>query len=414
VLEGLTVDAFETTIAVTDPTAARTVTLPNADSNTVQPLTCGGTDKVSAIAGTGVITCTADQGGAGGDSMEVEDGDNAGTFTAIVTTGRFEDSADINFVNTTNDISGVIRADSVGMPADTTGNYIASLTNGTGLTGFPAAAENATGTPAFDFSQTLAGNPAFNAEECVSTLDGTGGGGFLCEGNVGANTNEQLHLFPALDGVDTTDFIATATSSPATVGQVLRVTGTGTGNWGALDLADADAITGDIPDANLSAAVSLLGQTIDDTEMTAEDFGSFTCTAGEDGCTIDAGSVDSGKLAVANKQLTKSIPIFDPTTALTNKVQFYWAAAVTLQEVTCSSLPAASTVTIQLDERAEATPNMAGTNSLTASLVCDDTSETTTAFADSAIAAEVPHNLQIISVAGTPTAVRIHIRAQIN
>ncbi len=72
VFEGLTADAFETTLVVTDPTAARSFTLPNADSNSVQPLTCSGTDKVSAISTLGVVTCTADAGGAGsGDNITV-------------------------------------------------------------------------------------------------------------------------------------------------------------------------------------------------------------------------------------------------------------------------------------------------------------------------------------------------------
>ncbi|HSA92502.1 MAG TPA: right-handed parallel beta-helix repeat-containing protein [Terriglobales bacterium] len=64
--EGSTLDSFKTTFSITDPTANRTVTIPNADSATVQPLTCSGTDKVSAISSAGVITCTADQGGGGG------------------------------------------------------------------------------------------------------------------------------------------------------------------------------------------------------------------------------------------------------------------------------------------------------------------------------------------------------------
>ena len=69
-------------------------------------------------------------------------------------------------------------------------------------------------TIALKYSDTLAADPALNAEECVFTTDGTGGGGFLCEGTV-ANTNEQLYLFPALDGVDTTSFIALGDSSGA-------------------------------------------------------------------------------------------------------------------------------------------------------------------------------------------------------
>lgn len=60
---------FDATLTTADLTAARTVTFPDAASNTVQPLTCTSTDKVSAIAATGVITCTADSGG-GGASLD--------------------------------------------------------------------------------------------------------------------------------------------------------------------------------------------------------------------------------------------------------------------------------------------------------------------------------------------------------
>ena len=63
VFEGLTADAFETTLVVTDPTAGRTFTLPNANSVAAQILTCGGTDKFSAISALGVFTCSADAGG---------------------------------------------------------------------------------------------------------------------------------------------------------------------------------------------------------------------------------------------------------------------------------------------------------------------------------------------------------------
>jgi len=72
VCEGDTADAFETGLFVIDPTADRVVTVPDADSNTVQPNTCGGTDKISGISSLGVVTCTADAGGAGsGDNGTV-------------------------------------------------------------------------------------------------------------------------------------------------------------------------------------------------------------------------------------------------------------------------------------------------------------------------------------------------------
>ena len=63
--EGATAgNGFETTLTVTDPTADRTFTLPDANSVAVQPQSCGGTDKVSAISAAGVVTCSTDQGGA--------------------------------------------------------------------------------------------------------------------------------------------------------------------------------------------------------------------------------------------------------------------------------------------------------------------------------------------------------------
>ncbi len=81
-----------------------------------------------------------------------------------------------------------------------------------------------TGTVIFDFGKTLAGNPAYNAEECTWTTDGSGGGGVICEGTT-ANTNEQLFLFPAADGADTTNFIVVNANQTTNVeGAALAVT----------------------------------------------------------------------------------------------------------------------------------------------------------------------------------------------
>ncbi len=113
VCEGDTADAFETRITVTDATADRLFTIPNADSVAVQPNTCSGTDKVTGVSSAGVVSCAADEGGAGsGDNIGVEDGDNAGTYTSA-SDANFEDSGDINFtLNTTpspDEISATIR-----------------------------------------------------------------------------------------------------------------------------------------------------------------------------------------------------------------------------------------------------------------------------------------------------------------
>src|SRR3989344_5840435 len=76
----------------------------------------------------------------------------------------------------------------------------------------------------------------------------------VTEGGTGASTLTGL-----LQGNGASAFTAITDSS--TVGQLLRVTGASTYAWGALDLSDTDAITGDLPFANLTqvAANSVLG-----------------------------------------------------------------------------------------------------------------------------------------------------------
>jgi hypothetical protein len=134
ICEGSAADAFEAYIAFTNPTADRTVTIPDAASATVQPITCGGTDKLSSISSAGVATCSADQTSAGSnDSIRVEDGNDAGTFTAA-TDADFGDSGDINFALDTgaspDEITATVRADSVALGTDTTGGYAASSSEG--------------------------------------------------------------------------------------------------------------------------------------------------------------------------------------------------------------------------------------------------------------------------------------------
>lgn len=72
VFEGATADANETTVNITDPTADHTITIPNADTVTVQGSSCSGTDKVTGInASTGAISCSSDlNGSTSGDPAE--------------------------------------------------------------------------------------------------------------------------------------------------------------------------------------------------------------------------------------------------------------------------------------------------------------------------------------------------------
>jgi hypothetical protein len=105
---------------------------------------------------------------------------------------------------------------------------------------------------------------------------------------------------------------------------------------------------------------------------------------------------------------TRSITLFDPVTGDSGRVQIMFPLAVTITRVACS-VKAATSVTIQLDERAAATPDTAGTDVLTAALACDTNEEATSSFANAGIAARVPLALTISAVTGTPDTLRVHI-----
>jgi hypothetical protein len=124
--------------------------------------------------------------------------------------------------------------------------------------------------------------------------------------------------------------------------------------------------------------------------------------------------VDSVDKAVAFSELTmipKDISIEDPDTSASGLVQLTYPFQFTITRIWCST--DVGTVTIQFDERAEATPNTDGTDVMTAVLVCDDDTQATTSFANANIAANVPVNLDIDAVASSPTQVRIHVLGRI-
>jgi len=74
----------------------------------------------------------------------------------------------------------------------------------------------------------------------------------VANGGTGAGTLTGL-----LQGNGTSAF--TAITNSTTIGQALRVTGSNTYAWGAIDLADADAVTGILPDANLETTIDRTG-----------------------------------------------------------------------------------------------------------------------------------------------------------
>lgn len=99
--------------------------------------------SVFVCTGSGWKDIDDDGAGGGGDSLRVEDGDNAGTFTAMAD-ADFDDSGDINFTRAAGPpdvITATVRADSVALTTDTTGNYAAGDAEaGAALTGDSATA----------------------------------------------------------------------------------------------------------------------------------------------------------------------------------------------------------------------------------------------------------------------------------
>lgn len=135
----------------------------------------------------------------------------------------------------------------------------------------------------------------------------------------------------------------------------------------------------------------------------------------------DAGSgqgdiqfASSGSSTPAAVPFSKDYNVRDPLVADTGNYFVTFPVAATILRVGCSTNTGA-TVTIQLDERATATPNTAGVNVLPSPLVCDGNTEVVTSgFSNASIAADVPLNLQITAVSsGTvPTRVHVYVVAQ--
>lgn len=103
---------------------------------------------------------------------------------------------------------------------------------------------------------TLGGSPTTALVNAASLTLGWTGTLAVARGGIGVGTITGL-----MQGNGTS--AVTGITNSSTTGQVLRVTGVSTYAWGALDLANASAITGDLPFANLAqgSARSVLGVT---------------------------------------------------------------------------------------------------------------------------------------------------------
>lgn len=123
-----------------------------------------------------------------------------------------------------------------------------------------------------------------------------------------------------------------------------------------------------------------------------------------------AGIVAS-KLANTVRDRKASFNLPDPVTGDDGDFQVEFPAACTLQEVACN-VQAATSVTINIYERARATPETGTTGMLTSNLVCDTNGAVSTTFTDSALAADVPLALGVTAVSGTPALLRVHVKCR--
>lgn len=115
----------------------------------------------------------------------------------------------------------------------------------------------------------------------------------------------------------------------------------------------------------------------------------------------------------ASAARVQSLTVFDPVTGDSGRVQVMFPYPVTITSVSCS-VKAATSATINLDERAFATPDTAGTAVLTSALACTTTGATSSTFSNAGIAANVPLALLITAVSGTPDTLRVYVTYTVN
>ena len=214
-----------------------------------------------------------------GDQALVSDSTSAATWRAIPDCNT---NNMLTYTASTN-LFGCDADDGAGGGAPTGAQYLtlaldASLTAervhaaGTGIAQTDGGA-NGNLTVSLGYADTIAGNPALNAEEVVLTTDGAAGGGFISEGSV-ADAFEGLFLLPNVTGADSTQTIATDLTAFAgdvtgTIGATVVVDDSHAHTGSTISALDAgDTTTGIFADARLSANVSLLGQTIETGEIT--------------------------------------------------------------------------------------------------------------------------------------------------
>ncbi len=179
------------------------------------------------------------------------------------------------------------------------------------------------------------------------------------------------------------------------------------GNGSSYDLLTATAGSGITVSTSTTALTiaSTLGTSVDlSSEVTGTLPISGTALVAGRSLTLSTNTVDADAELYT---FIKNIALTAPTTTDDGFVQLKFNSAATITRISCSVDSGSST--IQFDERAESTPNTAGTDVMTAALVCDTDSQVTTSFTNASMAANAVASMDVDAISGTPGVIRVHV-----
>jgi len=234
----------------------------------------------------------------------------------------------------------------------------------------------------------------------------------------GSDTNPQYNngaAFGGMEGINWTD-ATNVMSGLATAG----VNWEDLGHWSFPGLSDCTTETGttqgcvDIDDNTLHVAGVAVGGggthpvEAGDYAAASIDGDDVNSNLAGRSLTLTAGSPDTLDADTELYTRRKNFSLEDPVAADDAIIQLRIGEDVTFTEIYCST--DTGTATISFDHRATTTPNTAGTSIMSANLACDTGGETTTSFNDATVAETRVINLDIASVASSPTVVRGHLK----
>ena len=345
-------------------------------------------------------------------------GDNISVDWCSVVDPDFTDGGDINFAATGSPatVTATVKADSVALTTDTTGNYVASITPGLGLTG-TTATEAGANTVAFDVSAALSGDHTLNANE-----EKFGQSGLIFEGTT-ANAVETFFSVADPTSSDKTISFPDASGTVILSGHTFtgNVTATlGAGGTTALTIT-GNAVNGaDIAMGSDAQGDILFYNGTDYARLAASTAGDVLATGGAG---ADPSWVDSAASTqtLTNKTITDTSNVLpaeivvaasDETTALTTgtgKVTFRMPYAMTVTSVRASLTTAqgsGTVVTVDVNET--------GSGSILSTLLTIDNGEKTSTTAvtppvisDATLADDAEITVDIDAVGTAPTGLKV-------